>query len=257
MHFVERHARRYAQFERLRHAAGLVHAFSTRPANVAPRDGAGAAEREAQRRTMLTDWGFDPSRLYYCLQVHETRLTVVTRDVAAGPLPECDGVVTDQPGVALMTFSADCPLVLVHDSVRRALGLVHASWRCTVAGLPMRLIELMSERFGCRPADLHAGVGPGAGPCCYEVQSDVYEAAVTLPEREPCFARRGGRMYFDLWIANRSLLQAAGVPAAQIELAGVCTLCRNDVFYSFRREGAGCGHFGLLAGLMEVPPGTR
>ena len=96
-------------------------------------------------------------------------------------------------------------------------------------------------------------MGPGAGPCCYEVQDDVYEAAAVLSARERCFQRRDGRLYFDLWEANRTQLVDTGVAAEQIEAAGLCTLCHNDVFYSYRREGAGCGHFALLAALRDRP----
>jgi YfiH family protein len=251
MHFVETAGRRYAQFERFRHVVGVVHAFSTRPMDMAPRDGPDAPRRAVHRARMVTDWGLDPARLCYCEQVHETRLVVVDEGHSGGGLPECDGAVTALVGRSLMAFSADCPLVLLLDPVRRVLGLVHASWRCTVARLTLGLVELMSERFGCRPAELRAGVGPGAGPCCYEVQRDVYEAAAGLTDREQCFYKREGRLYFDLWEANRSLLVGAGVPGENIEVAGICTMCRNDVFYSYRREGPGCGHFGLLAALTR------
>lgn len=251
MHFQLICMRRYAQFPGLRRATGLIHAFSTRPADLAQRDGPDAADRAGERRIMAADWGLDPGELRYCEQVHEPGLVVVDRSWPAGLLAVCDGVLTSVPGVPLMTFSADCPLVLAFDPVRCVVGMAHASWRCTVAGMTTRLIERMGAQFGCRPADLLAGVGPGAGPCCYEVQGDVYEAAAVLPARDRLFQRRDGRLYFDLWEANRTQFIEMGVPAEQVEVAGLCTLCRNDVFYSYRRQGAGCGHFALLAALCE------
>lgn len=251
MHFQPIQERRYAQFDRLRHETGLVHAYSTRPANVSPGTGLDNASIARERRTMAMDWGLDPARLRYCQQVRETGLGVIDRPAPGGPLPRCDGVVTALPGLPLITFSADCPLVLLYDPVQRVVGMVHASWRVTVTRATSRLIELMGARFGCRAADLLAGVGPGAGPCCYEVQRDVYEVAGVLEDRDRFFQRRAGRLYFDLWEANRAQLEEAGVPADQIEVASVCTLCRNDLFYSYRREGRGCGHFGLLAALSE------
>jgi copper oxidase (laccase) domain-containing protein len=81
------------------------------------------------------------------------------------------------------------------------------------------------------------------------VQDDVYEAAAVLPDRTRLFVRRGKRLYFDLWEANRSQLEQAGVPKEKIEIAGICTMSRSDLFYSYRQEGSGCGHFCLLAGL--------
>lgn len=248
MQFIEIAGRRYAQFERLRQADALVHAYSTRSLDVTLTRG---EQGDADRRTMTEDWGLRADRLRHCHQVHGSTLAMVERAEAAGRLPHCDGAITAVPGVPLMTFSADCPLVLVHDPVRRAVGMVHASWRCTVAGATRRLVKLMKEQFSSRAAELLAGIGPSAGPCCYEVQQDVYDAAAALPDREPCFSRRDGRMYFDLWEANRRQLMAAGVRAAHIETAELCTMCRTDLFYSYRREGETCGHFALLAAIAE------
>ncbi|MEW6197447.1 MAG: polyphenol oxidase family protein [Planctomycetota bacterium] len=245
MHFVQIAPRRYAQFDRLRQVAGLVHAFSTRPENLAPRNGDHADER----RQMVADWGLNPQRLCHCEQVHGRQITVVEDPWTGGPLAETDGAITALPELPLMAFSADCPLVLVADPVRRVLGLVHASWRCTVARMTARLVEQMTTRFDCRSDDLWAGVGPGAGPCCYEVGPEVYEAAAGLTDRDRCFVERDGRRFFDLWTANRVQLLETGVPADRVEIAELCTMCRTDVFFSYRREGPGCGHFALLAAL--------
>ncbi len=251
LQLVQIAGRRYAQFAGLGQAPGLRHAFATRPLNVAPREGCEAGQRAANRATMVRDLGFDPDRLCFCQQVHQTNFAIVDGMPRNGPLGEVDGALTATPNTALMTFSADCPLVLVFDPVQRVVGLAHASWRCTVGEITRRLVELAAARFGSRHADLRAGIGPGAGPCCYEVQDDVYQAAAGLAQRERLFARRDGRLFFDLWAANKQQLLAAGLHPDNIESADVCTLCRNDLFYSYRREGPGCGHFGLLAGLTD------
>lgn len=248
MHFVTVEDRRYAQFERLRATAGLTHAFSLRPANPGPQN---ETDGDGQRRQMARDWKLDPERICYCRQVHDTALAIVEEERTGKPLPNSDGVIVTWPEIPVMTFSADCPLVLAYDPVVRVLGLVHASWRCTIARLTARLVDVMVARFGCRARDVQAGVGPGAGPCCYEVKADVYQAAAALNDREQAFQRRDGRLFFDLWAANRRLLLDAGVPAEQIEVAGLCTMCRNDLFYSYRREGTRCGHFGLLAAMTS------
>lgn len=249
MHFLEIEGRRYAQFETLRHEQALTHAFSTRPFDVSLRNGGRAAECAERRSRMLADFGRDSRQLCCCEQVHDTRVAVV--DDVRGPrrLHGFDAAVIGLPQVSLMTFSADCPLVLVFDRERRVVGMAHASWRCTVAIIVRRLVETMWDRFGCEPASLQAGIGPSAGPEQYEVQDDVFQAAAGLPERERFFRKRDGRLYFDLWEANRSQLELSGVPRENIEIAGICTMTRTDLFYSYRREGAGCGHFCLLAGL--------
>jgi copper oxidase (laccase) domain-containing protein len=129
------------------------------------------------------------------------------------------------------------------------VGLVHASWRCTCALATRQVIETMRARFGCDPGRMLAGIGPSAGPERYEVKQDVFDAARDLLDRERFFIRRGECLYFDLWAANRAQLEVAGVQPKNIETAGVCTMTDTERFYSFRREGAGCGHFGLMAGL--------
>lgn len=249
MRFFHVGDRRYAQFERLALEAGLSHAFSTRPHDVSARLDERAGERAARRAAMAADLGLDPARLFYCEQVHATQLAVIDARAAAGRYEGFDALVTDQPGTALMTFSADCPLVLLFDPHRRALGMAHASWRCTTALIAQQLVAAMQTHFCCRPDDLLAGIGPSAGPEQYEVGEDVYAAAAGLPQREKLFPRRNGRMYFDLWQANRLLLIESGVRPDHIELAGLCTMTRTDLFYSYRREGPGCGHFGLMAAM--------
>ncbi|MFH1747944.1 MAG: polyphenol oxidase family protein [Planctomycetota bacterium] len=250
MRFDDIQGRRYARFETLAGQSGLRHAFCLRPQDVSPRYDQHQAERARRRGQMAADLTLDVERLCYCIQVHEARIAVLEGPVVGGPLEGFDAVTTNAAGVPLMTFSADCPLVLLYDPRHAALGLAHASWHCTVAGLVGTLLKTMQKRWGSQPEHIWAGIGPGAGPCCYEVQQDVYEAASVLPDADKLFERRADRLYFDLWQANRAQLCAAGIPEARVELAGVCTLCRNDLFYSFRREGAGCGHFGLMAALI-------
>jgi YfiH family protein len=257
MRFLHIEDRRYACFPRMSAVAGLRHAFSTRPQDMSLRDDDAQARRRAQREQMVRDFGFDPRRLCYCVQVHATRVALIDAPRAGGPLEGVDAVVTDQRQTPLMVFSADCPLILVYDPAAGVLGAAHASWRCTVGQLTARLVQIMGERFGCPAGRLLAGIGPSAGPEQYEVREDVYHAAAGLPQRERLFPRRDGRMYFDLWEANRVLLIAAGLRAENIEVAGICTMSRTDLFYSYRREGAGCGHFCLLAGMPEQGPEGR
>jgi YfiH family protein len=241
--------RRYARFPKFAAIPGLRHAFATRPMDVSARTDSGSQERAARRRQMALDLDFDPERVLHCVQVHETRIAVVDRPRPGGPLEGFDGIVTNQVGVPIMTFSADCPLVLLYDSQAPALALVHASWRCTVGLIVAQTVALMIERLNCRPDRMHAGIGPSAGPSRYEVKQDVYEAASRLPNRDRCFMRRDGRLFFDLWNANRIQLANAGISDSRIEVAEVCTITDTRVFYSYRREGPGCGHFGLMAGL--------
>ncbi len=251
MHFHEVDGRRYAQFDTMRAASGLAHSFSLRPDDVSVRLSDGSAQRDNHRRQIAADLALDQAKLCCCVQVHQTGLAAIDEDHNCGRIEKTDALITDRRNVPLMCFSADCPLILAFDPIRWAVGVVHASWRCTLAGAVQRLIEAMVRRYGCEPAGMSAGIGPSAGPCCYEVKQDVYDAAANLPSRDELFPGRNGRLYFDLWRTNRAQLQAAGLPPENIETAEICTMCSGDLFYSFRREGAGCGHFGLMAGLTN------
>lgn len=238
--------RTYARFESLARVAGLVHAFSMRPQDVSARTDERAPLRDANRRQMASDLGIAGERLCYCVQVHRTDIAIIDSPGTGRRIENVDAIMTNQPGVPIMTFSADCPLILAYDSVQGVVALVHASWRCTCAHATRQLIETMKSRFGCRPENVFAGIGPSAGPDQYEVKDDVFVAAAELGNRERFFRRSEGRMFFDLWEANRIQLISSGVLADRIEVAGICTMS-DPRFYSFRREGAGCGHFGLMA----------
>lgn len=243
--------RRYLQFAKLAAFDGLVHAFSTRGWDMSTRSGEGEQQRAANRATFVCDWGLDPRRLYWCEQVHQPDIALIDQPMADGPrrLAGYDGAISLVRGQPLMGFSADCPLVVVYAPRAGAVGIAHASWRCTVAQIVRQMVSLLVEHSGADARELVGGIGPSAGPQHYEVGEDVYAAAAELPERERLFPRRDGRMFFDLWLANRLQLRAAGLREENIATASLCTISEGDLFYSYRREGAGCGHFALLAAL--------
>lgn len=241
--------RRYLVFEQLARHRGLVHAFSTRPYDMALHDREGHEQRTTNRQVFAADLRVDAAAVCFAGQVHQTRLATISDPDQAGVIPETDGLLTRLPQKPLMTFSADCPLVLLYDPQQDALGMAHASWRCTVAQITRQLVERMTADFNSRPADLQAGIGPGISAKAYEVGEDVRAAAQSLHEPDRFFAERDERLYFDLAAANTAQLVEAGVPAAQVEPAGLCTVADNDLFFSHRKEQTP-RRFGLLAALL-------
>jgi hypothetical protein len=168
-----------------------------------------------------------------------------------GQAGRADGLVTTSRSLALLGKSGDCPIVLIADRRQRAVGFAHASWRATVAGVVPNVIRTMTE-CGCAPGDLVACICPSAGPECYEVGDEVRAAAVQkLGSQATGFFHPGprGRDHFDLWAANASALRQAGVPSQAVHVAGICTLCRNDAFPSYRREGDSAGRFAAVIGM--------
>ncbi|MEN6577005.1 MAG: polyphenol oxidase family protein [Phycisphaerales bacterium] len=164
-----------------------------------------------------------------------------------------DGLVTAKPGLAVLGKSGDCPIVLLADCRDRAVGFAHASWKATISGITPTVVQRMVD-LGCRPEDLVACICPSAGPCCYEVGDEVHDAAIRGIGlyAEAFFRPSGQRRHFDLWHANADAMIRCGLRPESIHIAGVCTLCRNDLFPSHRREGNTAGRFAAVVGLPAV-----
>jgi YfiH family protein len=159
-----------------------------------------------------------------------------------------DGLVTAEPGRGLMGRSADCPIILAVDVSSGAVGMAHASWRGTVGRIASRLVLHMAAAFDANPAATVACICPSAGPCCYEVGGEVLAAATDGigPHAGEFFEHRGGKLWFDLWSANADELSRAGLRGRNIHVAGICTICRNDLFPSYRVEGIASGRFAAV-----------
>ena len=211
-------------------------------------------EREHVRENRLRSFralGRDPHSLYDVWQVHSADVVLATAPHDSSP-PElkADAIITDRPEVTLFMRFADCVPILLYDPARQAAGIVHAGWQGTVRHVVAAAVRSMQAAFGSRPADMIAGVGPSIGPDHYEVGPDVIarvretfdaEAGALLPSH-------GGHTYFDLWAANRLLLEQAGV--TQVEVAGLCTACHTRDWYSHRAEKGRTGRFGALIALL-------
>jgi YfiH family protein len=124
--------------------------------------------------------------------------------------------------------------VLLADPKQRAVAAVHAGWRGSAVRAAGAAVEALHERFGSRPRDIVAGIGPAIGPCCYTVGQDVVDA---FADRPALLAQTDVQRRLDLWQANYQALVEAGVPAAQIEVASICTKCHADRFFSHRANG--------------------
>ena len=148
--------------------------------------------------------------------------------------PESDGIVTNDPGVALMIFTADCTPLLFHDPVTGAVGAAHAGWRGTAADIGGKTVKAMADAFGCDPKNIRAAIGPNIGGCCFETDADVPEAMIAaLGDEAKTYIRQVGQKYYvNLKEINACFLRRAGV--AHIEISTDCTACRPDRFWSHR-----------------------
>lgn len=210
--------------------------------------------------------GVSPSSLVRLRQVHGVGVFAAARSaVAAGTaLPEADIVLVGEPGVAGAVQVADCVPLLLADRVRGVVAAAHAGWRGLAANGPRAAIDALASTFGTRPSDIVAALGPSIGACCYEVGPDVrerfasggfgptriagwfHERRVEVAGNPPLprvarAAPQSNRWFFDGWAAARDQLLEAGVSAAHIFGAGLCTASHPTVFCSYRRDGSPSG----------------
>jgi len=175
-------------------------------------------------------------------QVHGTDSIIVESPGLAGP---ADGLMTDTRRLALVGRSADCPLVIVADTALGAVGMFHAGWRGTAGGIAKAFVRELVHRFDCDPANLAACICPSVGMCCYEVGKDVQNAAMKGlgPHTVKFFEYRKGKLHFDMQGCIRDQLLRVGLTRGNVQIAGVCTICHEDLFCSYRLHGAHAGRF--------------
>ena len=183
--------------------------------------------------------GFDPENLVLSHQTHTDLVLRVGKAEAgsglfAPELTECDGLITNEPGIALAVFTADCTPILLHDPVTGAVGAVHAGWRGTAASIAGKAVAAMTREFGSEPENIHAAIGPNIGVCCFETDKDVPDAMAAAfgEEARPFILPKGDKYYVNLKEINALVLGRAGV--RHIEISTECTVCQCHRFWSHR-----------------------
>lgn len=164
-----------------------------------------------------------------------------------------DGMVTNVPGLTLLTFYADCVPLYFIDPEHRAVGLSHSGWRGTAARMGEATVRTMRREYGTDPSRLYAAIGPSICQDCYEVSGDVITEFQRTFSREhwPAlyYEKENGRFQLDLWEANRIILREAGIPDDHISMPNLCTCCNPELLYSHRASG---GRRGNLAAFLSV-----
>lgn len=199
-------------------------------------------------------------------------------DAPCEEAPKADALITNTPGLLLGVQTADCVPVLLADTRRRIVAAVHAGWRGTLARIVVKTLGRMNMEFGTDPRHVVAALGPAIGRCCYEVGPEVAQAysaqfpaaadwfdgpfeqvsqgeeplgLAWLTMMPPGHVPPPPRVQLDLRASNRRQLLDAGVPEKQISVSDLCTACRTDLLFSYRREGAGTGRLMAVIGIRE------
>jgi purine-nucleoside/S-methyl-5'-thioadenosine phosphorylase / adenosine deaminase len=199
------------------------------------------------RARLARSLGFEPDRLITTPQVHGKDVLVVDPRTAPTALStRADILVSREPGFLLVQRFADCvPLMLWHQTAG-VVGVAHAGWRGTAIDVAGRTVEAVAA-LGGEPSGIRAAIGPSIGPCCFEVGDEV---VAQMPGAvDVAVGGSNGRPHVDLWALNRRQFVTAGVPEDQVEVAGVCTRCRTDLYFSHRALGYPAGRFGAAIGL--------
>lgn len=195
--------------------------------------------------------GFAPEDVVNARQIHSDIVVRVGRQhrgllTVPGASPECDALITNEPGVVLYVSTADCTPILLHDPVTGAVGAAHAGWRGTAADIGGKTVRKMVEAFGCDPKNIRAAIGPNISGCCFETDADVPEAMIeALGEEAKAHIRQVGEKYYvNLKEINACFLRRAGVE--HIEISADCTACLPDKYWSHRVTRGQRGSQGAL-----------
>ena len=249
-------------------AAGFRHGFTTRGGgvsegiyaslNLGVNRGDDRAAVEENYRRVCRALGVPLNGVVLSSQVHGDHVrTITTADAGQGltrPVEEdCDGLITDVPGLTLTVFGADCLTVLLADPVRRVAAAVHAGWRGTALGIVERAVEKMAGHYGCRPENILCALGPCIDKCCFETDEDVPNAmtaalgAAALPYLS---GGRDGKFRVDLRGLNALRLERAGVLREHMDFSTGCTMCHPERYWSHRYTK---GERGSQAAMICLP----
>lgn len=261
MILVQKNGLKYYQFESFDKKL-ISHGIFTRKGGVSPSPWSslnqggtvGDARKNVveNRRRVFAAFDRPVESIYDVWQVHGTEVIYTSK-----PRPlefehiKADAIITDNPAVTLFMRFADCVPILIYDPARRIVGIIHAGWMGTVNKIVSHTLQTLRENHQCDLSTLIVGIGPSIGVCHYQVGDEVVNAvrAGFGTDADNLLIHRDGKVFFDLWKANEHLLRDAGVNS--IEVAGLCTACHTEDWYSHRCETGKTGRFGAMIFVNE------
>lgn len=269
MRLVEKNGVPYFVFDNLENTGLVRHGFSTRLGGVSEgclssmnlsftRGDDPEKVRENFRRMGMVI-GFETKDLVLSDQTHTTNVRLVTEaDRGKGfdrerDYTDVDGLITDTPGLMLVTIYADCVPLYFVDPVHKAVGLSHSGWKGTVHRMGKVTLERMKEAFGTRPEDVQAAIGPSICQDCYEVSEDVAQAFMDefadSMDEQLVYGKDNGKYQLNLWRANERILLEAGILQEHLNMTNVCTCCNSELMFSHRASHGQRGNLAAFLGL--------
>lgn len=258
----------YLTYNSLSEIIFINHAFSTRlggvstgeftSMNMAFNRGDKPENVTENYRRLCNSAGFEFDSLTASAQDHHTVVRAVTSaDKGVGiykprDMESVDALITNEKGVTLVTYYADCTPLFFVDTKTKAIGLAHAGWRGTVGRIGEKVVEKMTELYGTNPADIVSAIGPAISVCCYEVDKPCADNFLSLDRLDSgkfVFSKENGKYMIDLLETNRQILVSAGVKAENITISDICTNCNSELLWSHRATN---GHRGTMSAFMCI-----
>lgn len=258
----------YLTYKSLEEIPFINHAFSTRLGGVSKGEfesmnlsfGRGDSDEcvHENYRRICKSAGFEYDSLVASAQDHHTFVRCVTKENCGvgiykpRDMQSVDALVTNEQGVTLVTYYADCTPLFFVDTKKQVIALAHAGWRGTVGRIGGEVIKTMHDNYGCDPKDIKCAIGPAISKCCYEVDEDCckhFKVLTDLERERFIFPKENGKYMIDLLETNRQVLVHAGVPQENITLSDVCTRCNSELLWSHRATG---GKRGGMAAMMAI-----
>lgn len=246
-------------------ASCLVHAFTTRMGGQTPAPlnwfnlgrhldcEQSRLDASRNRAKLCQALSLDYELLTVPAQKHTTNIYHLKENAPkAQHLMDYDGVVTASAGHPALLHFADCVPVMIFDTRRKALCVLHAGWRGTAGGIVRKGVDVLKSTFGCRSADMLAAVGPAIGSCCYQTGEDVsLQLSASIANPTGLVEKRNGNHYPDLKAINAMQLVESGVES--VDVSAWCTACHPQIFYSHRQSGGHTGRQGAIACIRQAP----
>ena len=256
MSIIQHNGLSYYQFDSLK----TKHAIFTRHGGVSPEPWGslnvggtvGDDVKRVQENRFLSFRAMDcaPESIFDVWQVHSADVVCARAPHPVGEsYRQADIILTDKKDVTLFMRFADCVPLMLHDPQTGVIGVAHAGWMGTLRDVAASTVNAMKKHYGSNPSDIIVGIGPSIGPDHYEIGADVILQVMQTfgDDSERVLKSHRGKIHFNLWEANRMLLERAGVQ--QIEISGLCTACNTQDWYSHRAEKGRTGRFGALIAL--------
>jgi YfiH family protein len=200
--------------------------------NVHNKENENAKNRE-NRRSLLNQANLDDANLVLAGLVHDSRIVVIGNNDKSQVVPECDGFVTDTPGIILGVTAADCLPVYFWNKQNRVVGIAHAGWRGVQKEIVLEMVKVFVNKYNCPIEDIMVEIGPHIKDCHFEVKDDVIKNFSNYPE---CFKEKDGAVYINLGDIVKKQLVSSGIEKENIKLSQECTFCEKDKYFSYRRD---------------------